>query len=173
MTINMILCTDINGALGWDNKLLFQIPEDLRLFKEKTKGCNVIMGSKTFNSLPFSSGLPDRKNYVLSRTPRKSAWSQDVVWLSHISDWLVSAMHTGIFGGGFEIEDLWVVGGSEVYKLMEPYVDEVHWTITDEIATNVDTWYSPLECIVKNKLIDHTYTDIADGVTVHIYKKEE
>lgn len=169
MAIKMILCTGMNGELGFEDKLLFRLPEDLALFKKKTAGNNVLMGRKTFDSLPFKNGLPQRKNFVLSRTPKKSGWNMDVVWLSHFNDRLVSMMHDGIFI--HEDTDLWVIGGAEIYKAMEPYIDEIHWTLVGEEVVECDTYYNPVSCIIKNQLLDHSSTKLREGVHVHVYKK--
>lgn len=169
MAIKMILCTNEYGDLGFKNTLLFHIPEDLALFKEKTEGHNVLMGRKTFDSLPFKNGLPNRKNFVVSRTPRKSGWSMDTVWITSLSERVVSMMSDGLFIQ--QETDLWVIGGAEIYKLMEDYVDEVHWTVVDEYVTDVDTVYSPVRCIIRNQLLDHTVTKLRDGVHVHVYKR--
>ena len=54
---SVIVCTDRNGAIGYNNKLLFHLNEDLKRFKKITTGKTVVMGYSTFKSLPFDNGF--------------------------------------------------------------------------------------------------------------------
>lgn len=65
MTISMIAAVAENGAIGRDNQLLWHLPNDLKFFKEKTRGHHVIMGRHTFQSL--DKPLPNRVNIVVTR----------------------------------------------------------------------------------------------------------
>lgn len=136
MALKMILATGLLGEIGKENKLLWNLPEDLAYFKKMTTGCSVLMGNLTFASLPFKNGLPNRRNFVLSRTPRKSYWSQDVVWLSGLSPHILSLL-TGCS------EDVYIIGGASIYKMFMPYVDEVHWTKVNKTYPEADTFYKP------------------------------
>ncbi|MBO5758724.1 MAG: dihydrofolate reductase, partial [Rikenellaceae bacterium] len=64
--LNIIVAAAKNGAIGRDNQLLYHLPNDLKHFKELTTGHTIIMGRKTFESLP-KGALPNRRNIVLSR----------------------------------------------------------------------------------------------------------
>ena len=66
--ISIIAAVDRNLGLGFHNKLLFWIPNDLKRFKALTTGNTIIMGRKTFESLP-KGALPNRRNVVLSSNP--------------------------------------------------------------------------------------------------------
>ena len=63
--ISIIVAIDKNNAIGFENKLLFWLPNDLKRFKELTTGNTILMGRKTFESLP-KGALPNRRNLVLS-----------------------------------------------------------------------------------------------------------
>ena len=67
--IAIIAAIDKNNALGFKNRLLFYLPDDLKRFKALTTGHTVVMGRKTFDSLP-KGALPNRRNIVLSRSTR-------------------------------------------------------------------------------------------------------
>lgn len=67
MTINIIAAVAKNNAIGFQNKLLYWLPNDLKRFKALTTGHTIIMGRNTFESLP-KGALPNRRNVVLSRT---------------------------------------------------------------------------------------------------------
>ena len=83
--IKAIVCLAADGGMGLDGKLLFNLPKDLAYFKEQTLNQTVVMGRKTLESLPFKNGLPQRKNIVLSSTPKKSYIGMDVVWTSSVA----------------------------------------------------------------------------------------
>ena len=67
-TISIIVAIAENNAIGKDNKLLWYLPDDLKRFKRLTTGHPVIMGKKTFESLPIKP-LPNRTNIVLTDVP--------------------------------------------------------------------------------------------------------
>lgn len=163
MTLKMILATGLNGEIGKDNKLLWHISEDLAYFKKMTTGCSVLMGHETYKSLPFKNGLPNRRNFVLSRTPRKSYWNQDVVWLSGLSPHILSLL-VGCS------EDVWIIGGASIYKMFMPHVEEVHWTKINKTYPDADTFYTPdlEEFVFSHK----TVLSLRDEVCVEVYKKD-
>ena len=68
--ISIIAAVARNRAIGRDNKLLYWLPNDLRRFKNLTTGHTIIMGRRTFESLP-KGALPNRRNIVLSRSQRE------------------------------------------------------------------------------------------------------
>ena len=70
MKIALIAAIAKNNAIGYDNKLLYWLPNDLKRFKELTNGKTIIMGSNTFRSLP-KGALPNRRNIVLSKKETK------------------------------------------------------------------------------------------------------
>ena len=69
MQINIIAAVDRNRAIGYQNKLLYWLPNDMKRFKALTTGHTIVMGRKTFESLP-KGALPNRRNIVLSRTTK-------------------------------------------------------------------------------------------------------
>ena len=66
MNISIIVAIARNHGIGFENKLLYWLPNDLKRFKALTTGHTIIMGRKTFESLP-KGALPNRRNFVLSR----------------------------------------------------------------------------------------------------------
>ena len=69
MKVNIIAAVARNRAIGHDNKLIYWLPNDLKRFKALTTGHTIIMGRKTYESLP-KGALPNRRNVVLSREKR-------------------------------------------------------------------------------------------------------
>ena len=111
--IKMIVCVDKNCGIGYKNTLPWSCKEDLQYFKNCTSGKSVLMGKNTFESLPYSTGLPNRKNYVL--TSNKSCVDfNNVSYLHEITDNFINKFSRD------KHKDLWIVGGAKVYeKLFE------------------------------------------------------
>ncbi len=115
--IKMIVCTDINGGIGYKNDLLFSIDEDMKFFKETTMGHKIVMGYNTWLSLP-KKPLPKRENYVL--------YSGDE--LLEGAKVLRSFEEVKALG---ETDDIFIIGGAMVYN------DLVHLGIIDEAYVTV------------------------------------
>lgn len=110
--MNLIAAVDLKWNIGNEGKLLCYIPEDLKFFKKTTLGKTVIMGRKTLESLPGGRPLPGRLNVVLSRNPD---YKVDGVVVLHSIDELLG------WCVGKAREDLFVIGGAEIYGLLFPY----------------------------------------------------
>ena len=119
--IKLILATDKNGALGYKGKLPWECKEDLELFRTKTTGTHVVMGRKTCDSLPFSTGLPYRTNWVVSRNKEYEYPGVPVVAPEEILT--VEAMNKDVV--------FWIIGGKSMYEFFAPYADEIHHTIIE------------------------------------------
>ena len=114
-----ILSADINWGIGRGNRLLARVPEDMKFFKSKTLGKVVIMGRKTFESLPNMQPLTNRINIVL--TKNKSFEHDGVIVMHSAGEVLKEALK-------YEPEDVFVIGGEKVYRRLLPYCDEVFVT---------------------------------------------
>lgn len=115
--IIMILARARNGVIGQDGGMPWHIPADLRRFKQLTKGCPMIMGRKTFESLP---GLLDgRRHIVITRNPR---WEEEgAETVSSVEEALRSANAPHVA----------IIGGAEIYRLFEPLADRIELTEVD------------------------------------------
>ena len=136
--IKAIVCLAADGGMGLDGELLFNLPKDLAYFKEQTLNQTVVMGRKTLESLPFKNGLPQRKNIVLSSTPKKSYIGMDVVWTSSVAATLLVKSVYDLTNK----EDMWIIGGASIYKQFEEYIDEWNITLVDSIV-KADTHFQP------------------------------
>jgi dihydrofolate reductase len=127
--MRIIVAADEKNGIGKAGKLPWSIPEDLARFKHKTLGGHVIMGHKTWLSLPSKvRPLPGRINLVLSRNPRRRAVVLDAnesprfyTSLSDVPSWILNKDST------------WVIGGSEIYShvlgsYFRGFVSEIHLT---------------------------------------------
>ncbi|SNS92547.1 dihydrofolate reductase [Geodermatophilus pulveris] len=116
------------GVIGAGGRLPWHLPEDLRLFRELTTGGTVVMGRRTWESLPARSRpLPGRRNVVLTTDP---AWAADGAERAGGVGEVLARRNGG---------DLWVIGGGRVYTAFLPHADRVVVTDVDTDADG-DTW---------------------------------
>ncbi len=134
--MNIIVAVDKNWGIGKDNNLLDHIPEDMKFFRETTKGKAVIMGKNTFLSFPNQKPLPNRLNIVLTRD--KSFDREGIV----VCDNLEKAVETA--RGNYADEDIFIIGGDSVYRQAEPfcrvaYITKIHKAYdADRFMVNLD-----------------------------------
>lgn len=124
MKISIIAAIGRNRELGKDNKLLWYIKEDLRKFKSLTAGHPIIMGRKTWESLPFKP-LPKRTNIVVSRQAGKMFDGATVIFsLEHALDIAKRAPGS---------DEIFIIGGGQIYKeaIEKSLVDKLYLTIVD------------------------------------------
>lgn len=118
MTISLIAAVAQNRAIGKDNQLLWHLPEDMRYFRETTRGKTVIMGRKTWESLPDKfRPLPGRRNIVVTRDNHYVA---DGALLAHSLDEAIAAAG--------EDGETFVIGGAELYKQALPLAQRLYLT---------------------------------------------
>lgn len=167
--IKLIVAVDNNFGIGYKNDLLFKIPEDLKRFKKLTKGHYVVMGRKTFESLP--NPLPERTNVVITRNINYKPEHHSVIVECDITKIINHYLQTGE-----QSKDIWVIGGAEIYKAFLPYADEIQLTMINKSATQVDTYFPMNEVLklfqidVTNSESQHVETEDCD-VTFYTYKR--
>jgi len=117
MTIKAIWAQTPHGIIGDGSSMLWHLPEDLKHFADLTKNHTVVMGRKTWDSLPAKSRpLPQRRNVVISRRATALPGADE------ISDDLSAVLQNE------NNEELWVIGGGEICYQALPYLDEIHIT---------------------------------------------
>ena len=109
--ISIIAVTDKNNALGKDNKLLCHLPKDLKRFKEITLNQVVIMGRKTFESLPVRP-LPKRTNVIITRDKN---FSCDAAYVVNDTESAV-ALAKELVAKSDEAKEIFIMGGGQIYK---------------------------------------------------------
>ncbi|WP_308862357.1 dihydrofolate reductase [Paenibacillus radicis (ex Xue et al. 2023)] len=119
MIISMIYAMDEQGGIGIDNKIPWRLPEDMAFFRRTTTGHTVLMGRKTFESVG-SKPLPKRRNVILTRDTSFTAEGCEVVHTVEAALELI--------GSGDAEEELFVIGGAEVYNLFMPHADRLYIT---------------------------------------------
>ena len=121
MALHLIYARAANGVIGNNNTLPWHLPEDLAHFKRLTLGCPVIMGRKTWDSLPPRfRPLPGRRNVVVTRQPD---WQAEGAFCAHS---LIEALQQCQ-----DQPDVWVIGGAELYAQALPLAASVHVTEID------------------------------------------
>ncbi len=119
--LSLIAAVARNLAIGKDNQLLWHLPEDMKHFRETTRGKPVIMGRKTWESLPVAfRPLPGRRNVVVSRDPDYKAPGAD------LADSLDAALT--LVG---EAEEVFVIGGEQLYRAALPRAERLYLTEVD------------------------------------------
>ncbi|MDD9266363.1 dihydrofolate reductase [Paenibacillus sp. GCM10023248] len=130
MSISFIFAMDRNRAIGVNNTLPWHLPADLKFFKAVTMGHPILMGRKTYESI--GKPLPGRRNIVLTQNPAYRAEGCEVI---HSVSEAVQA---------FRDEELFVIGGAEIFRLFASEVDRMYITfIEHEFAA--DTYMSELD----------------------------
>lgn len=133
--MNIIVAVDKNWGIGNQGKLLVNIPDDMRFFRETTTGKVVVMGRKTLESFPGGRPLPNRTNIVLTRNKEFDGMGAIVV-----HD--LEALHREL--ASFADEDIYVIGGGSVYQQLLPECNVAHVTKID-FAYASDTYFPNLD----------------------------
>ena len=140
--MNLIVAVDKNWGIGYQNKLLVSIPEDMKFFRSETTGKVVVMGRKTLESFPGGRPLKNRTNIVLTRNPHYQ-----------VKDALKK----------YPSEDIYIIGGSSIYREFLPYCDVAHITRIDH-AYEADTYFPDMDDMPEWKLTgqseEKTYFDL-------------
>ena len=159
--MNIIAAVDKNWAIGYQNKLLVSIPQDMKFFRETTKGKVVAMGRKTLESFPNGLPLKNRVNVVLSSDKN---YDTEGIVLVHSIEEMVEELKK------YNSEDVYVIGGDSVYKQLLPYCDTAYLTKID-YAYQADTYFPNLDEDPEwemTKISDEqTYFDLAYEFTVY------
>ena len=140
MKISLIAAMARNGVIGLDNKLPWRLPADLAWFKKNTQGKPLLMGRKTWESLPFRP-LPGRKHFVLTRSPDYQACKPNGELVAEVS--VVNSLDAAIAQAenycqtNGELDELMIIGGATIYKATlnketQPWCERMYLTIIDD-----------------------------------------
>lgn len=151
--ISAIVAVDNNWGIGFNGDLLEHIPEDLKYFKELTTGGTVIMGRKTWDSLP-KKPLPNRLNIVITSTPRESEENVKLMTLEEAMAYAVVCRPQNVF----------IIGGGAIYEKLLPICKRVYVTKIFKDHDQVDTYFPNLdesdEWIPAMQSALHVYKDL-------------
>ncbi len=130
--ISIIVAIDENNAIGFENKLLYWTPNDLKRFKELTTGHTIIMGRKTFESLP-KGALPNRRNIVLSRTEKEFAGAEHYLTLDAA---LESCSNE---------DEVFIIGGESIYNMAYDIASNLYITLIHNKADKADSFFPKID----------------------------
>ena len=157
--ISIIAAVARNRAIGFKNKLIYWLPNDLKRFKALTTGHTIIMGRNTFLSLP-KGALPNRRNIVLTRSayvspPELGGVSEGRGGLKNgQTNSNLNALYPGCdvypsLEAALEHctpdEDIYIIGGASVYRQALPLADRLCLTEIDDTPAEADTFFPPYE----------------------------
>tara|TARA_B110000003_G_scaffold274156_1_gene313426 strand:+ start:82 stop:588 length:507 start_codon:yes stop_codon:yes gene_type:complete len=131
-TITIIVAASENNAIGKNNDLIWDLPNDLKRFKKLTSGHCIIMGRKTFDSFPGL--LPNRKHIIISNKPKES-FSERVTAVNNLDDAIKA---TG------DDENPYIIGGGQIYKIAMSYCDKIELTRVHE-KFEADTFFPKID----------------------------
>ena len=117
MMRSIVVAVADNGVIGNDNKMLWHLRDDMKHFRRLTTGHFIIMGRKTFESI--GKPLPERTNIVISRNPDFKA--RDIL----VKKSLEEAFR---FAAGNQQEEVFIIGGAEIYRHALPFTDKIYYT---------------------------------------------
>lgn len=132
-TVSIVVAVSKNNAIGRNNELIYWLPNDLKRFKAITSGHTIIMGRRTFESLP-KGALPNRRNIVLSSQPNiefagaeKFATLQDAIQACQ------------------DEEEVFIIGGASVYQQAISLCDKIYLTLIEDETKDADAFFPVIE----------------------------
>lgn len=126
--ITMIAAVAKNRAIGYRNKLIYWLPNDLKRFKQLTTGHTILMGRRTFESLP-KGALPNRRNCVLTRSVKELPGCE---CFESWYEFLCTCQPD---------EEIFIIGGASLYKALIDKADRLCLTEIDDIPQQADTFF--------------------------------
>lgn len=142
MTISIIVAFAENNVIGKDNSLIWHISDDLKRFKKLTSGHPIIMGRKTYESLPFKP-LPKRKNIVISS--QKELKFEGAIVVNNYEDALKECSLD---------DEVFICGGASIYKYFIDIADKMYITKVYDTFEG-DTFFPKID-FEKWKIISHS-----------------
>lgn len=161
-----IVAVDNNWAIGKNNQLLYNIPSDMKFFRETTKNNIVVYGYNTLQSFPNAKPLPYRQNIVL--TSKKFYTSENLVIVHNINDMIKTIKNIDTE------QNVFICGGQSVYGQLLTICDEAYVTKVDAITDNADAFFPNLDNLKKWELKTFvSKTDEKSNLTVKFCKYKQ
>lgn len=162
MKISLIVAVAEDRAIGDKGNLLWHLSSDLKRFKAITTGHTIIMGRKTYDSLP-NGALPNRRNIVVSRQLKSL---KDAEVYSDIDEALKATS---------DEDTVYIIGGGEIYNKTFPRADELHITLVHKSYPEADTRFPEWKLtdwnILKQEQIGQDEKNELDSVYYHLTRK--
>lgn len=132
MTITLIAAVAENNALGKDNQMIWHLPDDFKRFKQLTSGHYIIMGRKTFDSLPGM--LPNRTHVIITR--QKDYKQEGCIIVNSLEEALNACPQD---------EQVFIIGGGEIFKDSMAIVDKIELTYIYGISPEADAFFPEID----------------------------
>ncbi|MBM6993721.1 MAG: dihydrofolate reductase [Prevotella sp.] len=132
MTISIIVAIAKNRAIGFQGQMPWHLPEDLKHFKKLTLNHSIIMGRKTWESLP-NGALPKRRNIVVSRSVEKLEGGE-----------VFSSLEDALEACKTE-EEVFIIGGGTIYQQAMPLAHRIYLTSVDTVPAEADTFFPEID----------------------------
>ena len=158
---SIIACiSKVHRAIGYKNRLLYAIPSDMTRFRMLTTGHTIIMGRKTFESLP-NGALPNRRNIVISKTKEQITGCEVYTSLEEalaarkesVGSKKTAASKEAV-GSKEASDECFIIGGASIYEQALPFANKLYLTIVEKEPEHADTFFpkiNPAEWEVKEK----------------------
>lgn len=159
MNISMIACVGKNLELGKNNDLIWHLPNDLKFFKKTTMGKTVIMGRRTFESLPGI--LPKRRNIVLMLPTEEAIPGVDIYY--DIPSLLKDLGE----------EEVFIIGGASIYKQFLPYARRLYLTEVDESCNDASVYFPTFDKELYTKTILGSGSDNGINYEFTLYERRD
>lgn len=157
MTLSIIAAVGKNNELGKNNDLLWNLPADLKHFKETTSGHPVIMGQRTFQSLwtndkgeQIGRPLPNRRNIIITMD---QAYHPDGTEVVHSIDELMDLIKKD----GESDEEFFVIGGGQIYKQMIEKADKLYITHVEISVPDAEVYFPAIDLSVWDKISEERH----------------
>lgn len=158
---SIIACiSKVHRAIGYKNRLLYAIPSDMTRFRMLTTGHTIIMGRKTFESLP-NGALPNRHNIVISKTREQITGCEVYTSLEEAlaarkeeAGNKEAAASKEAIGSKEASDECFIIGGASIYEQALPFADKLYLTIVEKEPAHADTFFpeiNPAEWEVTEK----------------------
>ena len=159
--LSIIACiSKVHRAIGYKNRLLYAIPSDMTRFRMLTTGHTIIMGRKTFESLP-NGALPNRRNIVISKTREQITGCEVYTSLEEAlaarkeeAGNKESVGNKETVGSKEASDECFIIGGASIYEQALPFADKLYLTIVEKEPAHADTFFpeiNPAEWEVTEK----------------------
>ena len=159
MEINLIWAQDLNGGIGKKGQLPWHVSEDLQNFKKITIDSIIIMGRKTWDSLPFKP-LPNRRNIVLSKDKISN------VEVYHSIDVCLASLKQEL------VPRIFIIGGATIYKSFFSYASHLHITFVNLESDNIDTFFPISIEEIENYFTKNIDKQLSKDATYTLWSKK-
>lgn len=136
MIISLIAAASTNNVIGKDNKLLWNLPNDMKFFKNTTWGMPVVMGRKTYDALA-GQPLPGRFNFVITRNKDWDPHHEKVNVVDSLGEAIRLARET-------DCKEIFVIGGGQIYSESMAIADKIYMTRVHTVVEG-DAWFPAID----------------------------